>query len=55
MKEKDSIKYTGSLERKGSENWEKKTVATRIVLIINIKDYIQELIFSDGVDDDFLR
>ena len=53
MKGKDNIKKKGGLERKGSEIWEKNTVALRTVLVIKFKKYIQELISSDCVKDSF--
>lgn len=38
----------------GSEDEEKNIVATRTVLIIKFKRYIQELVSSDCAEDDFL-
>ena len=42
MKEEESIK----------KNWERNTVTIRIVVVIKLKSYIQELTSSDCADDD---
>ena len=53
MEEKD-IKQREDPKKGGSENWERNTVAIRTILVINFKNYLQELISSNCAEDDFL-
>ena len=53
-KKEGSIKQEEDPEREGSENGKRNIVTIRTILVIKLKNYIQELTSSNCAEDDFL-